>query len=81
MLAGTYASAEAEVDLEVIAEGSNLRIRRRPDTTLALRPVYKDAFAAPGLGLVRFRRDASGRVTGLSVTLDRVWDMRFQKRE
>jgi CubicO group peptidase (beta-lactamase class C family) len=78
-LAGTYSSDEAEVDLTVVAEGSELKVRRRPDTTLALRPIYKDAFSAQGLGLVRFRRDASGHVTGLSVTLDRVWDLRFDR--
>jgi CubicO group peptidase (beta-lactamase class C family) len=80
LLAGTYASDEAEVDLKVIADGRDLKIHRRPDTTLTLRPVYADAFTAPGLGLVRFRRDPSGRVTGLSVTLDRVWDLRFLRK-
>jgi CubicO group peptidase (beta-lactamase class C family) len=78
-LVGTYSSDEAEVNLTVSAEGSELKVRRRPDTTLALKPVYKDAFSAQGLGLVRFHRDASGRVVGLSVTLDRVWDLRFDR--
>jgi CubicO group peptidase (beta-lactamase class C family) len=79
--AGTYTSAEAEVDLKVMADGKALKIWRRPDTTLALRPAYKDAFTAKGLGLVRFRRDRSGRVTGLSVTVDRVWDLRFDRKK
>ena len=51
-------------------------IKRRPDTVLKLTPVYADAFEAPQLGLVIFRRDG-GRVTGLSVSQDRVWDLRF----
>lgn len=79
-LVGTYTSDEAEVELKVIADGAELRVKRRPDTTLVLKPVYKDAFSGQGLGLVRFRRDASGQVTGLSVTLDRVWDLRFERR-
>jgi hypothetical protein len=79
LLAGTYSSDEAEVTLRVVADGGELKVMRRPDTTLTLRPVYKDAFAAPGLGLVRFRRDPRGRVNGLSVTLDRVWDLRFSR--
>lgn len=78
---GTYSSDEAEVELKVIADGSELKVNRRPDTTLVLKPVYKDAFSAQGLGLVRFRRDGSGRVTGLSVTLDRVWDLRFGRSQ
>jgi hypothetical protein len=78
--AGRYTSDEAETELKVVAAGSDLKVTRRPDTTLTLRPVYKDAFTAEDLGLVRFRRDQTGRVIGLSVTLDRVWDMRFDRK-
>ncbi len=80
-LAGTYVSDEAEVELTVTAKGRKLRVFRRPNTTFTLTPAYRDAFLARGLGLVRFRRDAAGAVTGLSVTTDRVWDLRFAKRQ
>ena len=76
---GTYVSDEAETTLTVAIDGGSLVIRRRPDTTLQLTPVYADAFTAPQLGLVIFRRDA-GRVTALSVVQDRVWDLRFARR-
>jgi hypothetical protein len=79
--AGRYTSDEAETELKVVASGPDLKITRRPDTTLTLRPVYKDAFQAEGLGLVRFRRDTSGRVIGFSVTMDRVWDLRFDRKQ
>jgi CubicO group peptidase (beta-lactamase class C family) len=79
-LAGVYASAEAEAVFEIVANSERLILRRRPDTTVLLRPIYKDAFAAQGLGLVRFRRDAAGRVTALGVTGDRVWDLRFARQ-
>jgi CubicO group peptidase (beta-lactamase class C family) len=78
---GTYSSDEAETVLEVAVSGSNLVVKRRPDTTIALRPVYKDAFSGQSLGLVRFRRDSAGSVTALSVVLDRVWDLRFKRRQ
>ncbi len=78
-LAGTYTSDEAEVTMQVVVEGSDLKVTRRPDSKLTLRPLYKDAFTAPGLGLVRFRRDAQGRVTAFSVVQDRVWDLRFTR--
>ena len=78
-LAGTYVSDEAETTLTVALNGDSLVIKRRPDTTVKLTPVYADAFSAPQLGLVIFRRDA-GRVTALSVVQDRVWDLRFARQ-
>jgi CubicO group peptidase (beta-lactamase class C family) len=79
-LAGTYASDEAETVLTVALEGDSLVARRRPDSVLKLTPVYTDAFRAPQLGLVIFRRDGSGRVNELSVVQDRVWDLRFARQ-
>ncbi len=78
-LAGAYTSDEIETTLTVVVDGDGLAIKRRPDTTIALRPVYADAFSAGSLGLVIFRRDASGAPTALSVVQDRVWDLRFTR--
>ena len=78
-LTGTYVSDEAEATLTVAVSGGSLVIQRRPDTTLRLTPIYADTFAAPPLGLVTFRRD-SRRVTALSVSQDRVWDLRFSRQ-
>lgn len=75
-LAGVYASDEAEATLTVVADGGTLKVKRRPDATMPLEPLYADAFAAP-FGTVRFHRDAAGRVTQLSVAQGRVWDIRF----
>ncbi len=80
-LAGTYVSDEAEVAMQVIVENGELKVTRRPDTKLTLRPLYKDAFGTQGLGVLIFHRDASGQVAGFSVVLDRVWDLRFVRRE
>jgi CubicO group peptidase (beta-lactamase class C family) len=77
---GGYWSDDVEVALQVALEAGELTLTRRPDTKLTLRALYKDAFAAPGFGLIRFRRNAQGRVSALSVVLDRVWDMRFERR-
>jgi hypothetical protein len=76
-LVGRYLSPEAEVALQVALDGEFLVAIRRPNVKIRLAPVYRDAFDAPGLGLVIFRRDASGRVSELSVVQDRVWDLRF----
>ena len=81
-LAGAYRSDEAETTLtvKVNASGPILTINRRPKTAIALEPLYADAFNAPRLGTIIFRRDAGGRVNALSVVQDRVWDLRFARQ-
>ena len=78
-LAGRYVSEEIETTLTVALEGERLVVRRRPDSTLPLMPVYGDGFTS-AIGWVNFRRDGSGRVVALSVSQDRVWDLRFMRQ-
>ena len=88
-LPGVYTSDDAEATLTIAVEstgdrgagatGVHIVAKRRPNATFALEPLYADAFNAPRLGVVIFRRDASGRVTALSVVQDRVWDLRFAR--
>jgi CubicO group peptidase (beta-lactamase class C family) len=78
-LAAAYASADAETSITVAVEAGALVIRQRPATVLKLEPVYRDAFRQ-GRDLVIFRRDAHGKVSGLSMVQDRVWDLRFERR-
>ena len=75
---GRYVSDEAETTLTAVVVGGRLVLERRPDTIIALTPLYTSAFSADhGLGTVIFRPDAGGHVSELSVIQDRVWDMRF----
>ena len=37
---GTYASDDAETQLTAVVEGGELHLKRRPDTTLVLTPIY-----------------------------------------
>src|SRR5262249_3159427 len=78
--AGAYVSDEAEVELRAAVEAGRLVLKRRPDSTATLTPTYKDAFTAPGYGTIVFHRDAAGRVNGFSVSQERVWDLRFQRK-
>jgi len=75
---GRYISEEAETTLTVAVDGDALVIRRRPDTVIRLAPLYADAFSG-SIGTVIFRREESGRVRALSVSQERVWDMRFER--
>jgi CubicO group peptidase (beta-lactamase class C family) len=77
-LAGTYVSDDAETTLVASVEGGTLVLKRRPDTVIKLTATYKDAFTG-SIGTVVFRR--GGKALELSVVQDRVWDMRFTRRD
>jgi CubicO group peptidase (beta-lactamase class C family) len=77
--AGTYTSDEAETTFTIALEGETLVLKRRPDARIVLSPTTEDTFSAPTLGTVRFRRATGGSVTELSVSEDRVFDLRFRK--
>lgn len=77
--AGTYDSTEIETQLIAKVENGFLLLLRRPDARIILRPHSRDRFeAGAGLGQVTFHRK-DGVVAGMSVTQDRVWDLRFTK--
>lgn len=77
-MTGEYTSDEAEVTLRVSMEHGGLVIHRRPDTTIALTPTYRDGFSS-SLGSVRFIRNPEGRVIEMSIGEQRVWDLRLQR--
>ena len=77
---GDYGSDEAQATLHVVVQGDRLALQNRPGAWNPLVPTYRDAFISPGVGIVRFLRDASGKVTEMSVSQERVWDLRFRKR-
>ncbi len=77
-LEGVYASEEAEAVYGAVVQKGELKLWRRPNLLIALKPTYADAFNAPGLGTVRFHRE-EGRVVEMSISGERVWDLRFKK--
>jgi hypothetical protein len=77
-LTGTYVSDDAETTFVASVEDGALVLKRRPDAVIKLTPTYRDAFSGP-LGTVVFRR--GGEALELSVVQDRVWDMRFTRRD
>lgn len=76
--AGAYHSEEAEATYRFAVEDGGLVLRRRFGEPVPLRPMEEDAFVGRG-GRYRFIRDDSGRVTEVSVTVGRVFDMRFER--
>jgi CubicO group peptidase (beta-lactamase class C family) len=77
--AGDYSSEEADARLRVAMQGERLMLQNRPGSWLPVTPTYRDAFNSP-IGVVRFVRDRSGQIAEMSVSQDRVWDLRFKKR-
>ena len=75
---GTYHSDDAETTYVVSMEDVGLTVWQRPGVTRELAPLYRDAFGMGGM-IVRFRRDAAGDVEALSLSLGRVYDMRFER--
>lgn len=77
---GRYVSDEADAAYDVAVEDAciSLTLVDRPAQVTRLTPVYEDAFAGGDM-LVRFRHDAAGEVTGLSIGISRVRDLRFTR--
>jgi CubicO group peptidase (beta-lactamase class C family) len=76
--AGEYVSDEAEVILRVVVHGGQLEIQRRPGVKIPLVPNHADGFSGT-IGQVRFVRNPQGAVTEMSISNDRVWDLRLPR--
>jgi len=79
-LAGDYVSDEAEAEFHIVLGEKGLEIHQRPDTVYPLKPTYAGGFSSE-LGSVQFLRDASGKITGLSLGNARAWDLHFRRVE
>ena len=77
--AGVYYSEEIDTTYTVYAEGGKLKVRFRPAQRFELAPAYADAFEEDG-DVMRFTRDASGRVDGFLVYAGRVRHLRFVRK-
>jgi hypothetical protein len=75
---GRYDSEEAEVEFVAAVEDGRLVLRRRPDDVFELKPAWADAFIAEYLTIV-FHRGKDGAISAMSVTVPRVYDLRFAR--
>ena len=76
--AGTYRSDEVEPTFRIAVEEGRLVIRRLRFPPQTLEPLTRDAFRTPSF-VVRFSRDAKGRVTGCQLSTGRVRGFRLAK--
>jgi CubicO group peptidase (beta-lactamase class C family) len=74
--AGTYRSDEIDPRYRLVVRDGTLRLERLKAQPAALVPLVTDTFTAP-IGVIRFTRDAGGRVIGFVLDGGRIKRMRF----
>ena len=79
--AGSYWSDELETRIELVVRDTALVAKQRPADEATLRPTFRDAFIAPGVGTIVFTRDMSGNVTGFGIWAGRVRNVEFRKEK
>lgn len=77
--AGQYRSPELGTTMTFVARGDTLLLDRGWRGMLALRPVFRDAFATPDGERIRFTRDTRSRVNGYVVWAGRVRQLRYER--
>jgi hypothetical protein len=77
---GHYDSSETGTTLTIAAgqKPEDLVIRIGSDPAITVRPTFRDTFATR-FGAIHFVRDSSGKVTALSASDARTWDLRFNR--
>jgi hypothetical protein len=82
-LAGSYYSPELDVTWPIAFRDGHLTLANDAtelvDISGVLEPAMADVFTA-GSGLLRFTRDAAGRVTGYELSASRMRAIRFERR-
>lgn len=76
---GTYYSEEIDTTYTLYVENGKLMVRFRPAQRIALLPIYADAFESDG-DIIRFYRDAMGRVASFRVYAGRAWRVLFVRK-
>jgi CubicO group peptidase (beta-lactamase class C family) len=81
---GTFYSPELDVTWPLVIDQGKLAVRdghRKFETQLQpLEPAMKDAFSGEA-GLIRFTRDAAGKVSGFDLSASRMRGIRFELRQ
>jgi CubicO group peptidase (beta-lactamase class C family) len=77
--AGEYYSPDVEISVRFAVEDGSLVLHRRPASRTVLSAVDVDTFDSP-LGRLTFIRDGQDRITQVSVSQARVYDLRFDRQ-
>jgi CubicO group peptidase (beta-lactamase class C family) len=77
-LAGRYVNTEVPSHIEVVVDEAAAVLRLGPTLAWPLKPLFVDGFSAQAYG-VGVLRDAKGKVTGLTVGSDRMWNLVYRR--
>jgi CubicO group peptidase (beta-lactamase class C family) len=77
--AGRYKSAEIDAIYDLSIDREGLKLRNTWNPPLKLIPVAQDEFSSDELGTLVFHRDATRRISGLSIFSGNTLDIVFQK--
>jgi CubicO group peptidase (beta-lactamase class C family) len=77
--AGSYRSAELDASLTIVVREGQLWIDQGWRGSTPLAPLFADGFRLPRGEILRFTRDARGRVNGINRWADRVRKLRFER--
>ena len=76
--AGTYRSDEIEPAFRIVLKDGKLILERLKGAPAELQPLFADTFSTDA-GVLRFSRDAQGRISGFVLEAGRVRGMKFWK--
>ena len=77
---GHYVSDEIEAVFRIVLEGDKLMLKRLRHDPARLRPATEDAFQTSSWTL-RFQRDSDGRLSGMVLNSERVWNFELSRSE
>ncbi len=78
--AGAYYSDELDATYKLEVQDNKLVLKRKKTSPASFTAAFKDAFNNPGLGVIRFTRDAQKQVSGMIISSGRIRHLRFIKQ-
>lgn len=77
--AGTYYSDELDTRYDLKLNSGALHVQIGHNDDMSLVPLEEDFFSAGNFAKIRFLRDGNGAITGLTVSTDRVRNLKFTR--
>jgi CubicO group peptidase (beta-lactamase class C family) len=77
-IAGKYTSPEIDSEVTIVPSGPSISVQFGTKTSLILAPAYDNAFSNDSLTVI-FSRDGNGNPTAMTVSTERVWNLRLAR--